>query len=79
MANLDLIRSIEHETSKLYMFEARMDTKQIKNDLIVAQKRLTEVKNRIGKSRKNFYSKDDLEKSLIQKFSRYVIKCETSE
>ena len=70
MANLDLIRSLEHETSKLYKFEARMDTKQIKNDLIAAQKRHSEIKNRIGKSRKNFYSKDASEQNLLQKFSR---------
>ena len=70
MADIDLLRCLEHETSKLYKFETQMDTKQIQNDLLVAKNRLLEGKSRIGKSRKLYYSRDDLQKDLEQKFQR---------
>ena len=70
MANLELIRSLEDETSKLYKFEAQMDTEQIKTDLTVAKKWNLDAKGRIGKSRKSYYHLDDCEKGLNQKVSR---------
>ena len=70
MDNVELLRCLELETSKLYKFETRMETNQIKNDLVVAKDRHLEGKNRIGKSRKLYYSRDDLQKDLEQKFQR---------
>ena len=72
MANIDLLRCLENETSKLYKFEARMETKQIKNDLVAAQNRSLEAKGRIGKSRKLNYSRDDSQKNIGQKLHRLV-------
>merc|ERR1711953_296375 len=56
-----------------------MDTKQIQNDLLVAKNRLLEGKNRIGKSRKLYYSRDDLQKDLEQKFQRKKKTCLVAE
>jgi len=79
MADIDLLRCLEHETSKLYKFETQMDTKQIQNDLLVAKNRLLEGKSRIGKSRKLYYSRDDLQKDLEQKFQRKKKTCLVAE
>ena len=50
-----------------------METEQIENDLVAAKNRTLEVKNRISKSREVFYSRDDLNKHLGQKFHRLVL------